>query len=328
MEAIANLIIRPARSVYDLSVDLGPSFFTLKGLPCRRLDLDVLFTQLLNDRKQCLKCSWFQPISPRPHLGPCVIYCHGNCGNRLDASEILEAMIGAGMSVFAFDFAGSGLSDGQYVSLGVFEQRDIATVVTYLRSTGNVSAIALWGRSMGAVSAILYASTHQHIAALVLDSPFSSFREVTSELAASYRLIPTVLSAYFLEKVRAHVQRSADFDMYSINPIDNIPQCDMPALFIHAKDDRLVRLHHSERLFSLYPSHEKLLVKVNGSHNSTRPKPAYTVAAQFVKKWTFKQARRKQPVEDTEGLDTTRACLPEMVKRVREKIRKPAVQRV
>ena len=44
MEAVANLIIRPARSVYDLSLDLGPSFFTLKGLPCRRLDLDVCCT--------------------------------------------------------------------------------------------------------------------------------------------------------------------------------------------------------------------------------------------------------------------------------------------
>jgi len=235
-------------------------------------------------------------------------------------------MLGAGMSVFAFDFAGSGLSEGKYVSLGVFEQRDISTVVTYLRSTGQVSAVALWGRSMGAVSAILYASTHQHVAALVLDSPFSSFKEVTSELAARYRLIPTALSAYFLEKVRTYVQRSAGFDMFSICPIDNIPQCDMPALFIHAKDDRLVRLRHSEDLFRLYPSHEKLLVKVNGTHNSTRPRPAYAVAAQFMRKWTFKQARRKQPVEEIEGMDTTRACLPEMVKRVREKIRKPEVQ--
>lgn len=61
------------------------------------------------------------------------------------------------MSVFAFDFSGSGKSDGEYISLGVFEKFDVETVVSYLASCDHVSSIALWGHSMGAATATMYA---------------------------------------------------------------------------------------------------------------------------------------------------------------------------
>ncbi len=44
---------------------------------------------------------------------PCVIYCHGNCGSRVDASDCLDLLLPQNISVFAFDFSGSGLSDGE-----------------------------------------------------------------------------------------------------------------------------------------------------------------------------------------------------------------------
>ncbi len=46
------------------------------------------------------------------HRFPCVIYCHGNCGSRVDASDCLDLLLPQSISVFAFDFSGSGLSDG------------------------------------------------------------------------------------------------------------------------------------------------------------------------------------------------------------------------
>ncbi len=55
----------------------------------------------------------------------------------------------------SFDFAGSGLSDGEYVSLGYYEKDDLAVVVEYLQNVRNVGPIALWGRSMGAATALM-----------------------------------------------------------------------------------------------------------------------------------------------------------------------------
>ena len=75
----------------------------------------------------------------------------------VNARPTVRLMLPFGISVFCFDFAGSGLSDGEYVTLGAREHKDIECVVQYLRTLPTVSRVALWGRSMGAVSSILYA---------------------------------------------------------------------------------------------------------------------------------------------------------------------------
>ncbi len=71
---------------------------------------------------------------------------------------------------------------GEYVSLGYYEKEDLVAVVEHLRSTGTVSRIGLWGRSMGAATSIMYGATDPSIACMVLDSPFSSLTKVAKEL--------------------------------------------------------------------------------------------------------------------------------------------------
>ena len=87
---------------------------------------------------------------------PCVIYLHGNSGCRLDAFGFAEILIRENITLFCFDFTGSGISGGEYTSLGHYEKEDLECVVEYLRSLKFVSKIALWGRSMGAATSIYY----------------------------------------------------------------------------------------------------------------------------------------------------------------------------
>ena len=47
--------------------------------------------------------------------------------------QVLNA---ARCTVVAFDFSGSGMSEGEWVTLGYFEQHDVADVLAYLRSNG------------------------------------------------------------------------------------------------------------------------------------------------------------------------------------------------
>lgn len=57
------------------------------------------------------------------------------------------------------------------------------------------STLGLWGRSMGSVSALLYAVTDPSIAAMVLDSPFSDLTQLCEELVTGYSdSIPTFLA--------------------------------------------------------------------------------------------------------------------------------------
>jgi dienelactone hydrolase len=69
---------------------------------------------------------------------------------------------------------GSGLSDGKWVTLGAHEVDDLAVVVEHLRRQGGVSSIGLWGRSMGAVTALLYSSKDPDIAGMAAAPRVSS----------------------------------------------------------------------------------------------------------------------------------------------------------
>ncbi len=68
------------------------------------------------------------------------------------------------------------------MSLGHFEKQDLVSIVNHLRASDSVTRIGLWGRSMGAVTAILYSANDPSMACVVLDSPFSNLRTLAFEL--------------------------------------------------------------------------------------------------------------------------------------------------
>jgi len=59
--------------------------------------------------------------------------------------------------------SGSGKSDGEKITYGLKEQQDISTflfivepVIDYLHKRRGINEFVIWGRSMGAVAALLY----------------------------------------------------------------------------------------------------------------------------------------------------------------------------
>jgi alpha/beta superfamily hydrolase len=101
----------------------------------------------------------------------------------MEALETVPIILPTNMTLFCFDFAGCGMSEGEYISLGWYEREDLSLIIDYLRANRRVSAIGLWGRSMGAVTALLHGDRDPTIAGMILDSPFSNLKLLTVELA-------------------------------------------------------------------------------------------------------------------------------------------------
>ena len=81
-------------------------------------------------------------------------------------------------NICSFDFAGCGNSEGEYLTLGYWEWQDIDAVVKRVFDFDFVDTdqLALWGRSMGAVSCIRYGAlcaNRTPIKVMCLDSPFT-----------------------------------------------------------------------------------------------------------------------------------------------------------
>ncbi|PIN15495.1 putative alpha/beta hydrolase [Handroanthus impetiginosus] len=267
MEQFINFIIRPLRSEYNPKNDLLDQEFMLKGKWYQRKDLEVV-----NSRGDVLQCSHYMPmICPAGHKRPCVIYCHGNSGCRMDASEVAVILLPLNITVFTLDFSGSGLSGGDHVTLGWNEKDDLRAVVNYLRSDRNVSLIGLWGRSMGAVTSLMYGAEDPSIAGMVLDSPFSDLVDLMMELVDTFKVrLPRFTLKFAIQFMRRAIQKKAKFDIMDLNTIKVAKSCFVPALFGHAIDDDFVQPHHSDRIFDAYVG-DKNIIKFEGDHNSPRP---------------------------------------------------------
>lgn len=267
MEQLVNFIIRPPRAEYDPKNDLLDQEFMLKGKLFQRKDLE-----LVNSRGDVLQCSHYVPIvRPEEKALPCVIYCHGNSGCRADASEAAIILLPSNITVFTLDFSGSGISGGEHVSLGWNEKDDLKAVVNYLRTDGNVSLIGLWGRSMGAVTSLMYGAEDPSIAGMVLDSPFSDLVDLMMELVDTYKIrLPKFTVKFAIQFMRRAILKKAKFDIVELNTVKVAKSCFVPVLFGHAIDDDFIQPHHSDRIFDAYVG-DKNIIKFEGDHNSPRP---------------------------------------------------------
>ncbi|CAL9225769.1 unnamed protein product [Arabidopsis halleri] len=271
IDQFINFVIRPPRAEYDPDQYLWEKEFSLGGTKCKRQDLE-----LTNSRGHTLRCSHYVPSSTLEDTPlPCVIYCHGNSGCRADANEAVMVLLPSNITVFTLDFSGSGLSEGDYVSLGWHEKDDLKTVVSYLRNSNQVSRIGLWGRSMGAVTSLLYGAEDPSIAGMVLDSAFSNLFDLMMELVDVYKIrLPKFTVKVAVQYMRRIIQKKAKFNIMDLNCVKVSPKTFIPALFGHASGDKFIQPHHSDLILKCYAG-DKNIIKFDGDHNSSRPQSYY-----------------------------------------------------
>jgi fermentation-respiration switch protein FrsA (DUF1100 family) len=204
---------------------------------------------------------------------PCVVYCHGNAGNKLEGLVAADVLISAGMDLLTFDFSGCGNSEGQWVTLGWKERDDLNSVLIYLKDQGRTSKVALWGRSMGASTILMnnYADVPIPISSIVCDSSFAHFEEIAEHLTAKMGL-PKEMMAMMFPQVELMIENViGGMKLKELNPAKTAPNLMFPALFVHGIDDELIPMDHTERIFNAYGGAIKDVNYCEGDHNSLRP---------------------------------------------------------
>lgn len=124
-------LIRPPRDVYEDS-ELGQDSFQFSGRNYKRTDFSIY-----NHRNLKLECSIWEPYDEEREYDrlPCVIYLPGNSSSRCETIPLLSYLLPLNITVFGVDFAGCGRSEGDYISLGYYEQDDVEVIIEYLRKS-------------------------------------------------------------------------------------------------------------------------------------------------------------------------------------------------
>ncbi|KAH8061412.1 palmitoyl-(protein) hydrolase [Aureococcus anophagefferens] len=194
-------------------------------------------------------------------LGPASFEWHGHAFQRVDlelAVSHLALCLSIGIDLFALDFAGSGKSDGDWVSLGYWERDDLATVVAHLRASGKVSTVALWGRSMGSACALCHGHRDRP------SPPWSAARadlpQLAEELVQKARdhglSVPGFVVSIALRMVRSSVLKAADFKLEGVSPIKHVDSCAVPLFVAGERDD--IDPAHSRALHGKYAGDKNL----------------------------------------------------------------------
>ena len=286
-ETLWKFIIRPPRDDYTEDM-LGPKNFKMHGKSYHRLDYEITSSE-----NHKLKCSFIEPTQKyrSSQIMPLVIYLHGNSSSRVEGYYVSHYLLKRGINIFLFDFAGCGKSEGEFISLGYHESKDIKIIIDYItKNIKGVGNIGLWGRSMGAATTMIYAHKDKRIKAICMDSPFADFEKLARELTLKQISLPGFLISIALSIVSTTVKSKNGLDIYKLKPIENAKKTLIPALFIHAINDELINVQHSEDLVKEYGGQEKNFIKPQiGGHNSGRGKIINNKIAEFFVKYLLKE---------------------------------------
>ena len=202
-----------------------------------------------------LLSAWYFPANNPSHL---IMYCHGNAGDIRDWTHAMPPFLEMGCSVLLFDYRGYGKSQGKPSESGLYlDGESVWGWVEEKAEEEGITAVIL-GKSLGSAVAI-HVATQTPPAALILDSAFTSMREITMTVTP---WLPDAMLPELYESLNV------------------VPKLTCPTLVIHGRNDTLVPLAHGQALFDTMTCPKTMRIIDGADHNNLSNFPDYYAAIQ------------------------------------------------
>lgn len=208
---------------------------------------------------------WFIP-APAAGPAPAVAVLHGWGGNAQMMLPAARPLHEAGFALLLFDARCHGRSDGdRFASLPRFAE-DLAHAVDWLARQPEVDGrrLAALGHSVGAGAALLAASRHPGLAAVVSLAAFAHPAAMMRRWLASMGVPFIPLGWYLLHYVQFVIGHRYD----DIAPVNTIRLVRRPVLLVHGADDATVPVEDARAIFARRGDTPAELVVLPGGHGS------------------------------------------------------------
>lgn len=207
------------------------------------------------------------------------ILVHGYGRDGTFAYDYAEEYLKRGWNVLIPDLRATGRSDGQFITMGALESRD---VVLWAEKLPEDVKLVIHGVSMGGATTLLTAAQNsKKLVAIVEDCGYTSAYEMFTaqvEEIFGFPEYPIMPCANIVCKLKTGVKIS---DAAPIAVVDKIK---VPVLFIHGDADKLIPIEMMNRLYDACAAQkEKFIVEGAGHADSKSTNPA----AYFEKIFTF-----------------------------------------
>ena len=191
--------------------------------------------------------AWWIPAITGHANAPAALYLHGaGFGISANLPRIMK-LRDEGFSVLAIDYRGFGLSDGELPSEATAYEDAQAGWNELVRRAPNAQHF-IYGHSLGgAVAMDLARTTAKDAAGLVMESSFTSVREMQQYTSYNWIPLAAVQTQYFDSLAKA-------------------PKLCMPTLFIHGSADYRIPVDVAKKLFVAAPEPKRWLLVEGARH--------------------------------------------------------------
>jgi len=202
--------------------------------------------------------AWYLP--PARDSGRVVLYLHGNAAHIGHRSYRLGPFQRLGWGVLLLEYRGYGGNPGQPSEAGLII--DAHAGLAALRKMGfPLSAIVVWGESLGTGPAVQLAVEHK-VGAVLLESPFTSIADIAR---SRYQLFPV------------------DWLLHDrFDSLRRIGSVQAAVLVMHGALDQIVPVAMGRAVYAAAPDPKRLWIASHAGHLDLVEAGAIEVAGQFV----------------------------------------------
>jgi fermentation-respiration switch protein FrsA (DUF1100 family) len=249
LKLILIVLLAAIAAFLGISVYLGHSMTAVERVPITETPasygLDYEEVSFPSRIDELTLHGWYLPAEDGDKV---IIMVHGAEQNRADPGikmlDIACGLVEHGYNVLMFDLRGHGGSDGNMMSAGYYETRDLGGAVDYVVGLG-FDDIGVLGFSVGAATAIMTAADCDDIDAIVSDSAYADLNDLIEPEFSQRTRFPR----FFLRPLLFMVKMMYGVDFTAIKPVEVVGDiAPRPILFIQGGLDDTVPVAHAYRL--------------------------------------------------------------------------------
>jgi pimeloyl-ACP methyl ester carboxylesterase len=182
------------------------------------------------------------------------VLVHGWGGDRSDLHVVETALVyhRAGFNVLMLDLRAHGESEGDRITVGYREPRDVRGALSWLQDRGfDPQDVVLHGWSLGG-AAVVQAAPGTGVAAVVEEAAYADLVPLLRERLPEVSGLP----AFFTPGILLMGRLFLGIDPGAVQPVEGAAQLyreGVPFMIIHSRDDEMIPFEHAEALAAAHP---------------------------------------------------------------------------
>lgn len=201
--------------------------------------------------------AWWGKASSDTHpaRAPAVLFLHGARRDLNGHANRIAGLQKLGFNVLAIDYRGFGKSSGTLPSEDMTYEDALAAWEWLKRREPDSRNRFIYGYSLGGAIAAELATRSGEAQALILESTFTSIRDMAERTAARYLPLSLLLTQRY-------------------DTLGKLPKLSIPLVIVHGTEDKVVPLEMARRLFDAAPEPKRLVIVEGASHYSAAARAA------------------------------------------------------